>query len=398
MDTSYCPICGTENPTSAAHCSSCGVDLYTEGRAELAPLRPGALATIAGAGALFVALTQWVDGLSSLAFRVRGGVPGMLFSDDGLGRLWWPSLVGLLAALGATLYTGRRLRREAALAGLVIGLAQVLLWGYAAGFSSLWGSTVNVFRGGFTLVLPSAMFLSVGIGLAALGPITGAALGSALRTGLLKRARCPHCDAEITGPTPLVCPHCRAALARGKVRWGWAYGGAAATVALYAALLQFGGAPLQFYYRCALDDQGDNCITARVEYRKAAQAEGDNPWGLIQDKRSRGSDNPGYFVMFHTWRYALYPAGVFFLVPFVLALRLRRGALPTAGMAVPLAWLGATLTALFAFDFGSFEGALLYSLREHMLDLLVWGLAGSLGAAFGYRFSASPARTLSEIS
>ena len=395
MDTLYCPVCGAENPSEAPHCATCGVNLREEAR-EPPPLRWRVAGALLGAGVIVVLGAQFVPGLAWAGFRVRAGLEGMLFSDDGLGRLWWLALASLAGGLLAGALTGRRVAREARLAALGVWLVQLGAWAYQAELEGLFTGTITLLRSGFTFSLPSILAVLLAAGMLFGGFTAGASLGLFARERLSHQARCPACDGTLRTRPPLrVCPHCRGALARGKVRWGWVWSGAALSVGLYAGMLHFGGAPLQFYYRCELADQGDDCLAARVEYRKANQTGGENPWGLIQDRKP-GSDEPGYFVLFHTWRYALYIAPCFFLLPLLLGLRLRRGALASAGLVAPLASVGAILCALFVFDFGSFEGALLYSLRYHVLDALLWSLAGSVGAAVGYRFGDSPTQHLRE--
>jgi hypothetical protein len=395
MDTTYCPVCGTENPNHAPHCASCGVNLQ-ETNPERAPVHRQAIAIMLAPVALLLLAGQFLDFFAWSAFRLRAGLDGMLFSDDGLGKLWWLGLFSLASGCCAALLTGRDLGREARLAALGAWLVLLGAWGYSAEFGGLFTGTITMFRLGFSFSIPSLFALLLSAGMLFGGLQSGASLGGALRERVKNEARCPYCDAtRAARPVALVCPHCKSALARGKIRWGWVWTGAALSVGLYAATLQFAGAPLNFYYRCELNDQGDECLRARVEYRKAAQAEGENPWGRIQD-RKLGSDEPGYFVLFHTWRYALYLAPCFFVLPFLLGMRLRRGALATAGVVGPLSSAGAILCALFAFDFGAFEGALLYSLRYHVLDALIWSLAGSLGAVMGSRFGASPVQQLDE--
>jgi hypothetical protein len=76
---------------------------------------------------------------------------------------------------------------------------------------------------------------------------------------------------------------------------------------------------------------------------------------------------------------------VFFFAPLLLGWRLRRGALATAGAAIPLGWFAATVVAFVPFGLAGFEGAFVESLRFHLLAAVLWGVAGAAGAFIGNR-------------
>jgi hypothetical protein len=179
------------------------------------------------------------------------------------------------------------------------------------------------------------------------------------------------------------------------VRWRFALLGVLLTALLFSGALKLLGPALGFYYRCEIGVPDARCAEGEADLVKSRR-QGSTAWVLFEDAEREGGKRRGERILVHTWKYMLYLSACFFVAPFLLAWRLRRRGFGTAGAAVPLGWLAATISAFVFFGFAVFEGAFLYSMRLHLFALFAWGLAGSLGAALGYKLGYSPAAAMME--
>ncbi|MBI5490106.1 MAG: zinc-ribbon domain-containing protein [Deltaproteobacteria bacterium] len=427
--TSFCPSCGEENPDDAAICGSCGVAMDADRRAETRrapPLRWAAIGVCVALIAVPVTLTQLVPPLRFLAFRavpethVEGAVP---FSDreadvlrrmaaragrsveeelsslggaklvrspvarGGMSRVLWPALFFFAGGAGAALLFRRRLGREAAIAGGLACAVHVALWVQALGWkpSLLFGRSLYAVSTQTVQQMPAAFFLMVLVVLFWAATVAGATSAARVREWVTRKGTCVDCGRDFPArPLPLACPSCHAPIQRSRVGWGYVLAGVAGTVALFSMMLVLLGPALRFYDRCAPDEPTPCCKAAIKDLGTRRQVESSS-WRLYATRADPEHDRKVEAVVMHTWRYALWLSLAFIPAPLLLAWRLPRGGLASAGVSILLGWLAATATALIVFRLGAFEGAFVESLRLHLVYVIPWSIAGTAGAAIGNR-------------
>jgi ribosomal protein L37E len=105
----------------------------------------------------------------------------------------------------------------------------------------------------------------------------------------------------------------------------------------------------------------------------------------VEVRLARWQPRKSYLVFYHYWRFLLIPAPLFLVAPLILAWRRRRSRSPlaTAGAAIPLGWLAATLSGFVLLRLAGFEGAFFVNLQTYIVALILWGVVGFLGAMIG---------------
>ncbi|MCA9519531.1 MAG: zinc ribbon domain-containing protein [Myxococcales bacterium] len=336
----------------------------------------------------------------------------ILLSRDGVGRTLWAALWFALVGLFGTLVFRRRIGRELGLAVFFSVILQAVFWLRMSGFSvgSAFGSQLMIIKGDFlkgdfvsTIAAPSLFFVFC----VAIMQFVAAQSMSALATAVIERVRrkdnCLHCGEDYpNNPTPPACPHCRVMVRQPTYQWSWVFVVALATAWLFSLGLKYGGSPLKFYYHCAESKQTklsatcqeaiglyNTSVRADKEYMAGRRKRADVPYHLFIGRSKQGDSWKRSFVLVHPWKYIAFLAPLFMIGPFLLGWRLRGGALQSAGLAIPVNWLAATIVAFLFFGFAGYEGAFVAAMRMHMLALLGWGVAGFVGALIGYRLGSS---------
>lgn len=359
--------------------------------------------------------------------------------------IFWLMILFFLAGAGVALLYRRRVSKEVLLGAVLcyaalIGLmAAGLGWKWKVLFGQIFipsGHAFVLFPGWAFLTLVGFLIVGVGWG------------GSIASIGLIRqitgRSTCPHCGEQYghRPKPPPVCPSCKVSIHPSRIEWTWVSAAVAGTVLLFTlgmALLQ---KPLDFYHDCdttkpsarcrkaftqhafpqeRLDDDGKptgvdvqsyQTMKERTEetirflkrkgrysdaqrYAKALEKKAN--WELFELNRttlSRGKPRviQARVMLFNRWRYMFFLAFIFMIGPSVLAWRLRNGALASAGVSIPLSWLGATAVLMIVYRFGGFEGSFAVGFQTQLIALLVWSAAGLMGAMAGYRLGGASSR------
>lgn len=308
-----------------------------------------------------------------------------------LSVLWLFCLFGLVGlAVGAA--ARRKIHKEVVVAGVAAIVLQLALWTIGAGGKVMLVLTGWVWiEGGTALIkmLPGLFVFTV-VTLMVLSAVVCAGLGTTVVEQITKNAFCDTCAQgfSIKPKRPEVCPTCGTRQARGRIRWAWVAPAVAATLLMFGLTVRLLGPSLSFYWSCDFAKPSASCKKAIHIFNRARYSgkkdTGLRVWWKQDEKRKtmRG-------VILHQWKYIGFMAILFFFAPFVVAWRCRRAGLATAGVTLVLNWVGATITALTALDFGQFEGIFLIALRMHVIAGIVWCIAGLAGAFIGQKLGPS---------
>jgi hypothetical protein len=157
----------------------------------------------------------------------------------------------------------------------------------------------------------------------------------------------------------------------------------AATLLVFFLTVRVGGPALGIYWSCDFAEPSATCRQGLDTFHTARRDRQTSVYYWVEQADEPSGSSPG--VILHSTRYLLYPALLFALGPLVIAWHARRHRFRTAGLALILNWVGASLVAFTSLGFAAFEGVVIPSIQLHILAGVVWCLAGGLGMWLGGR-------------